>query len=173
MTIRCVSVLSLPTFGVVEKMLSFSIQYSRRMVMVVAALTPLWSGCNGNDANLGRVSGTVTLDGQPLANALLIFSPTHAGAPSAGKTDSSGHYSLIYTADKTGAEIGEHHVWISTRQDADEDSDPPRTAVPEQVPAKYRTGKELKVEIQRGHNEIDFPLDPDPSPSARRENRRS
>lgn len=57
------------------------------------------AGCNNNPANYpdtAPVTGTVTVDGQPLAGASLTFVPA-SGRPSSGTTDSSGKYWLRYT----------------------------------------------------------------------------
>ena len=45
------------------------------LLLTIAALS---SGCS-KDENLAEVSGHVTLDGQPLADAFVVFSPTAAG----------------------------------------------------------------------------------------------
>jgi hypothetical protein len=63
-------------------------------------------GC-GNDG-LGQVTGVVTLDGQPLPDALLVFTPVRGGRPASARTDESGRYALVYSRDAEGAAIGEH-----------------------------------------------------------------
>jgi hypothetical protein len=69
-------------------------------------------GCSGG-GDFGYVEGTVTLDGEPIENALIGFYPTE-GRGSIGSTDSEGHYSLRYTASQKGASIGNHRVTVST-----------------------------------------------------------
>jgi hypothetical protein len=119
-------------------------------------------GCGGPD-NVGGVSGKVTLDGQPLPDARVTFSPTKEGGSSAlGKTDSSGYYSLKYNAGYSGAELGENQVTISTYDAGNPDADPPQPAVPEKVPVKYNAKTELKVEVKPGSNTFDFPLEAGP-----------
>lgn len=118
-------------------------------------------GCGG-DSNVGSVSGTVTLDGSPVSDALVSFSPKrNGGSPSAGKTDSGGQYTLQYTRSAAGAEIGEHDVKISTYQSANPDAEPPRTAVAETIPMKYNYKSELTREVKPGRNTIDFELKKD------------
>ncbi len=56
------------------------------------------AGCGGDGLQLVQVNGTVTLDGQPLVGAAVIFHPD-GGRPSVGETDSEGRYSLKYTVD--------------------------------------------------------------------------
>ena len=71
-----------------------------------------FAGCGGG-GNFGEVEGTVTLDGNPLPNALIGFYP-EGGRASVGSTDSEGHYVLQYTGKQKGASVGSHKVTIST-----------------------------------------------------------
>lgn len=125
----------------------------------------LLAGCGktGVKNRLARVSGTVTLGGQPLAGALVTFSGIEGGSPSAGRTDASGKYTLIFSRNITGAEVGQHTVLISTYQPANDDVTSPTPEAPEKVPLKYREGPDvLKAEVKSGSNTIDFALEPGP-----------
>ena len=58
-------------------------------------------GCGGAPSDmpeLGSVTGTVTLAGKPLADAIVEFRPAE-GRPSSGKTNETGAYTLQYTSD--------------------------------------------------------------------------
>jgi hypothetical protein len=136
---------------------------TRALVLFAAALFIFGlSGC-GPRYKLGKVTGKVTLAGQPLPDALVMFSPVQGGSPSAGRTDASGEYTLVYTRDVNGAEPGEHTVTISTYQEANPEGEPPTPEKPEKVPLKYREGPDLpKVTVQRGSNTFDFTLEPGP-----------
>lgn len=123
------------------------------LVMTVLAVT----GC-GRSGNVAKVNGTVTLDGAPLSDALVTFSPKQ-GAPSRGRTDSSGRYALQYTRDIEGAEIGEHTVSITTASAGNPDAEPPVAPTPEKVPVKYNAKTELTRAVEAGRNTIDFELD--------------
>jgi hypothetical protein len=113
-------------------------------------------GC-GPD-NVGQVSGTVTLDGQPLEGAFVEFQPVAGNTPSRGITDAAGEYTLQYTRDIEGAELGEHTIRISTFNGGDPDAEPPKPRVPEKVPAEYNSRTTLKATVEKGSNEIDFDL---------------
>jgi hypothetical protein len=117
-------------------------------------------GCGG-DSNVGSVTGTVTLDGQPLPDAFVKFSGKKGGSPSMGRTDASGNYSLSRNRDTMGADLGEHSVSISTYQAGDPDSDPPVAAAPEKVPTKYNIATELKANVVGGKNVTNFDLKSD------------
>jgi hypothetical protein len=77
-------------------------------------------GC-GTGESYVPVSGLVTLNGEPLGDAKLIFEPignedgNAAGKPSYGRTDLNGNYSLeCPIAQQAGAAVGEHRVRIIT-----------------------------------------------------------
>ena len=110
-------------------------------------------GCGGSKdrPSLGRVHGRVTLDGQPLAGAKVVFCPQDvAGRESMGVTDSNGDYVLKYIRDELGAAIGKHSVRISTQRSND-----PKT---ETLPAKYNRSTTLQGQVAGGNNAIDFNL---------------
>lgn len=123
--------------------------------------TPVAPGCGG-PANVASVTGTVTLDGQPLADATVTFVPVEAsGTLSRGTTDAVGRYQLVYDSSYNGAAIGEYTVSISTFSSGLPDADPPQPKIPEKVPAKYNLNSELKAAVTGGRNELDFALDGD------------
>ena len=114
------------------------------------------AGCGGGD--LGTVEGRVTLDGQPLAGAVVRFLPKDGSRPSEAVTDEQGHYELRFTEERYGALVGEHRVQVSTYgEDEDEQGKP--VIVPEKVPMKYNIHSELFKKVEPGSNEIDLPLD--------------
>lgn len=116
-------------------------------------------GCGSGD--IGSVSGTVTLDSQPLSGAVVRFQPDAGKSPSSGITNETGQYTLQYTREIEGAEIGQHTVSITTRSLGDPDAEPPRPPTPEKVPAKYNANSELKAKVEAGSNTFDFPLKSD------------
>ena len=125
------------------------------LAALVAVLGSVF-GCG--DANLGRVQGTVTLDGQPLEGAMVTFAPVEGGRPAAGRTDARGRYQLVYSRDAGGAMIGEHLVTISTYDERPGENDEDQI-IPERVPAQYNANSELKVTVEPGSNEMNFELE--------------
>ncbi|WP_245764647.1 carboxypeptidase-like regulatory domain-containing protein [Planctomicrobium piriforme] len=103
------------------------------------------------------MSGVVTLDGQPLANADLLFQPA-AGRPSTGQTDESGRYSLTYSAKATGAKVGDHQVRITTYRPNRDPKDPGSPEAPEKLPARYHSKTELTAQVKPGKNDKPFDL---------------
>lgn len=120
------------------------------------------TGCGGGSSDqpdLGSVTGSVAIDGKPLPNAMVVFSPEN-GRSSMGITDSDGNYELTYVADTTGAKIGKHSISITNvEQDNSEESggeSPVGTQTP--IPAKYNTKSTLTEEVKAGDNTFDFEL---------------
>lgn len=113
-------------------------------------------GCDGN-MKVAPVSGTVTLDGEPLEQASVLFQP-EKGRPSFGVTDSDGKYSLTYSRDQTGAEVGECTVKISTAMQPEEGERKPT----EKIPERYAK-QPIKVQVEPTRNTIDIKLARNPS----------
>jgi hypothetical protein len=112
-------------------------------------------GCGGPaHPDVGRVTGVVTLDGQPLPDATVMFQPT-SGRASVATTDSAGKYTLLYIDGVPGALLGSHKVNIRTEIPG-EDGQPP--IAKEKLPKKYHDQTELTAEVKPGSNTINFDL---------------
>lgn len=103
----------------------------------------LAAGCGGSSAET-PVSGTVTLDGDPLAGAAVVFRPT-GGTPGnggTGVTGPDGKYTLVGPQGQKGLPNGSYKVTVS--RPLRKDGTPPPPGLPpiesdavETVPAKY------------------------------------
>lgn len=128
-------------------------------VRIVAGIFLSFSvcGCGGDTPPLGKVTGTVTLDGKPVDGAAIAFDPVSGGLPPAlGKTDASGKYELWYSRGNRGAAIGEATVRINTFAESRDDAGQKRR--PESIPSRYNVKTELKVAVKRGAQTHDFDL---------------
>jgi len=123
-------------------------------------------GCGGEEFPLARVSGTVTLDGAPVADAFIGFEPQRqgdsleAGPGSYGKTDQQGRFRLKSLHGDDGAVIGPHVVRISTLDVA-----PPglegdlEIVAEERIPARYVDGSTLRFTVPAdGTDQANFEL---------------
>jgi hypothetical protein len=124
-----------------------------------ACLMFLMAGCGKGTSpdrpDLANVTGIVTLDGQPLSEAVVTFQPADRH-PSIGRTDSEGRYELYYMPDTQGGVIGPNQVMVTTRQDG-EDGDP-ASNIPERIPAQYNAQTTLSADVVKGRNEFNFDL---------------
>ena len=80
------------------------------------------TGCSSNEPKIVPVSGTVTRNGQPVANITIHFEP-EKGRPSWGRSDDNGRYTLNYERGRDGAVTGTHKVFVEFRaRSPDEES---------------------------------------------------
>jgi hypothetical protein len=102
------------------------------------------------------VSGVVTLDGKPLDRASVVFKPEAGGRPSFGVTDEQGRFTLAYSMDEDGAEVGSATVTVSTKLQAEGAAEnAPRGA--ERVPVRYAK-KPLRVTVEAKANQMELGL---------------
>jgi len=120
------------------------------LLFVVSAMALGCLGCSskGDRPELGRVQGTVTLDGKPLVGVTVGFFP-QSGRPATATTDTAGKYDLIYTYGVNGAKLGPHTVSF-TWPEGEKGTAP--------IPPKYGEKSQLKVEVKPGKNTFDFDL---------------
>lgn len=132
----------------------------RYAVLATALASLAATGCSGRKRELpplGRVTGVVTLDGEPLARAAVAFVPYEPGNASYATTDAEGRYTLRYSVRDEGAVVGRHRVEIRTGGEG-RDADGNLTETAERVPARYHATSELLVEVAAGDNTRDFSL---------------
>jgi len=136
----------------------------RRYLGWVLLLPLLLLGCGKSGPKVAPVSGRVTLDKKPLANASITFTPTEAGPnntagpESAGQTDEEGRYSLKMILDKRdGAAVGTHKVRISKIERG--------VTIVNRVPAQYNQDTILTFPVPpEGSKEANFDLSTSEAP---------
>lgn len=75
-------------------------------------LAVLLAGAAGCGVRKSPVNGVVTLDGQPVANASVLFMSEDGSVPASGATDAEGKFSLSY-AGESGIPHGNYKVLVS------------------------------------------------------------
>jgi hypothetical protein len=117
---------------------------------MVAGLLLCLLGCaqQGDRPPLGTVSGTVTLDGKPFPNVMVVFKPEEGRAAS-GLTNSEGQYELEYLYKVKGCKVGP--CTVSFMYETGAEGGPP-------IPEKYGGRSTLKEEVLEGANTFDFDL---------------
>lgn len=131
-------------------------------------------GCSGDD-RVAPVTGVVTLDDKPIAEASVTFMPKEGGRPAFGVTDAEGKYELTTFEEGDGALIGNHVVTILA---VDEKVSDKATAAAEEhgslsefmapqakqkwiIPERYseKDTSGLSFDVKPGeNNQADFPL---------------
>jgi hypothetical protein len=119
----------------------------------VLAILPL-AGCRPNDK--ASVRGKVTLDGEPLADVLVMFAP-EAGPGAGGVTNTEGMYEL-FTGGAHGKRVftGRCKISINEAELADEKGNPK----PVRFPVRYTSNESsgLAAELKVGPNECNLDL---------------
>lgn len=109
-------------------------------------------GCGGADRPpLGYVTGKVTIGGEPLTGAIVMFSP-ESGRPAVGTTDDTGAYEIQYIEGEPGCKVGPNDVMFAV---------PTGGSTSHPIPAKYQTKSDFKVDVKDGNNTFDFNLESD------------
>lgn len=134
-------------------------------------------GCGGPKGDyrlvdLVKARGTITLDGQPLPDAVVIFEDPTDDTMSYAKTDAGGNYALQFDSEMSGVKVGKKVVRISTTRrllalaskpgeeddDVDGEPDAMRKKPVELVPGKYNKDSELTADVVQGTTRYDFAL---------------
>jgi hypothetical protein len=117
-------------------------------------------GCTQSDTV--PVTGVVTLDGQPAAQAEVLFNPK-TGRMASGVTDDQGRFALSTAKPNDGAMPGEYIVTLFEYYPPDKPPKmpPPGQPLPSRFPPKYADPAKspLTATIERGKpNEFQFDI---------------
>ena len=137
------------------------------------------AGCGDSPFETAPVSGKVTLNGQPLADARITFQPIGSekeqGPGSATTTDAEGKFTLTTAEGRRGATVGKHQVHQHVENERGQAhgrcqlparaSNPANVQVPEKVPLKYGREAPLTFDVPKGGTDsANFDLTGDPPP---------
>jgi hypothetical protein len=105
-------------------------------ILVTAGI--VLTGCPNSRPATYRVTGTVTMQGKPLAGAVVTFVPTsNEGAAASAITDSEGKYALTTWQAGDGARPGDYHVKVSKQEETAVDPSKMVRNVPLEEDQKY------------------------------------
>lgn len=141
------------------------------LLVALSCLPLVLTGCsrNGDQPELGQVTGTITMDGTPLPGIVVVFVPDN-GRPARGKTDQDGKYELTYIRKTRGTKVGHNRVEIAPNEEGDDESEesgdtedtrpakPPKKRKKVKVPERYNTDSILQADVLPGENVLDFTL---------------
>lgn len=120
-------------------------------VLLACSFGALGCGGGADRPPLGYVTGTVTLNGEPLVGVIVLFKPDNGRAATA-ITDGKGFYNLEYVYGVKGTKVGPSTVSFEW---------PLGFAGAKPLPEKYTTKSELKEEVKSGRNTYNFDLKSD------------
>lgn len=151
----------------------------RFFVLMAAAVC--WCGCGGGDLPVNLVTGQVTLDGEPVADALVTFIPlAQGGMYASGMTDQGGMFRLNTNAGSArpggGAMAGDYAVTVAKQERpaaipgaSSDPEDPsidesaarkgpkPKYIIPKDYGSKETSG--LTATVGEGNNTFEFKLE--------------
>src|SRR5215203_6710467 len=128
-----------------------------RKFLAVALLAASSVGCTKSD--MIPVTGVLTLNGQPVADAEVMFNPKTKGRFAVGKTDATGHFKLSTGAPDDGAVPGEYAVTLCEYYPPDKPPKMTSGPLPSRFPQKYGNPSTtpLTVKVEPGtKNEFTF-----------------
>jgi hypothetical protein len=122
---------------------------------VVVAGSALITGCG---PATGTVSGSVTIDGQPLDKGVISYVPAdNQGVPVTANVV-GGQYELTALAGKKFVQISAPIV-VGQRKEYEGEGAPLVEITDERLPSKYNSQTELTFEIQSGRNAKDWAVE--------------
>jgi len=126
-----------------------------RLLAVLASALVVLPGCGSSEA-IGKLSGRVTFQGQPVPEGLIVFSNPGQGAHIAVELRAGGDY-VVKRFGAEGVPLGTYQVWITPpRVDAPMGParEPPRIREYQNIPKKYHdpTTSGLKLTVEEGEN---------------------
>lgn len=136
-------------------------------VIVTLSLAALGCSPAETDGDLVPVTGTVTLDGEPLAGATVSYNVARgtAGQGGTGTTDAQGKYEISHFRAGKGVNPGEYTVTISKLVLSDGSPIPADAEsifnldTKDLVPPKYNVATTLTTTVMPNAEPIDFALE--------------
>jgi hypothetical protein len=89
--------------------------YCQKLLTLVLTIFVLMiTGCGSDGPEFVPVSGTVTLNGKPISEAVVTFVPKQDGKPAMGFTDEQGLFSLSTSEVDNGAIVGSYYATVTS-----------------------------------------------------------
>ena len=124
-------------------------------------------GCSRSSLDTEYITGKVTLDSEPVAEARVIFAPPDGGVPAYGVTNAKGIYEVTAVQgggkDK-GTVVGRYLVGVSKLQSTMVSENPIRYETKHLLPLVYSDPEQSQFEVNvvKGKNEFNFDLKSNP-----------
>ena len=126
-------------------------------------LGALCAGCGDSGPRLAPVEGVVTIDGNVLEGAVVLFEPEAGGRPATGTTDAQGKFVLQTLEEGDGAQVGMNLVSVVKEAKGETDVEVEEgeiVPVEFETPVKYAspTTSGLKSDVQPGMDPVKLDL---------------
>ncbi len=140
-----------------------SLRQSIALVVASLSMVIVCVGCGSKvPYNVAPVSGTVTLDGQPLTGGKVMFAPiaqgntAKAGKPGFGQLNADGTFVISTYSDGDGAVVGMH--WVSIMRNLQITGPDQPAPEPSSMPfERYNLPKQQTVSAEQ-ENKLDIAL---------------
>jgi hypothetical protein len=116
----------------------------------------LLAGCS-DDSGKATISGTVTLDGQPLKDGTIRFVPVDGQTPTAEAVITDGQFSVEVPHGEKQVSISSSKV-VGKRQAYDAPDSPTVDMVEEVLPPRYNVQTELTITVAEENEPANFAL---------------
>jgi hypothetical protein len=125
-------------------------------VILLAALI-FASGCN-RGPTMGTVRGEVTLDGQPLKEGRVLFTPVDGQGQTGGATIADGKFTAEVPLGKMQVQINANKVVGRKAAYEGVPNSPMYDEVVELIPARYNAHSEITLEVKPGTQDAKYEL---------------
>ncbi len=113
------------------------------------------AGCG--DSSMAQVSGSVTVDGQPIDKGAIAFYPVDGKAPTAGGEIKAGAYSVRVPVGLMKVEISMPKE-VGKKKLYNTPNSPEHPIYSEALPPRYNKNTELKLDVMSGKTEKNWAL---------------
>ncbi len=131
--------------------------FTRGRLLCIAVLCSTLIGCSSKPGQ-ATVSGTVTLDAQPLKTGIIRFVPVDGQTPTADATILDGKFAAKVPPGEKRVEIMAPKV-VGTKKLYETPDSPAVDIVEELLPARYNLQSTLTITVVKGEQTKDFPLE--------------
>jgi hypothetical protein len=124
----------------------------------LALTAGLWSGGCQKGPAIGTVEGEVTLDGQPLKDGRVLFTPVDGQGQTGGATITDGKFTAEMPVAKMTVAINANRVIGRKPVYEGDPKSPMMDVVEELIPQRYNVNTELTLDVKEGKQTVKYEL---------------
>ena len=125
-------------------------RFRARLLFAMCLCSAIFAGCGPAQKPVGTVKGSVTLDGQPYADAAIVFMSLKSGQAASVDIQPGGMFQL-----PAPLPVDSYTVYLAPKAPVESDQPKPIT-IDKSVPEKYwsEASSDVKIEVQEGENDV-------------------